>query len=293
MAAGSSEANIVEKAVDEALKELQRRAPDEFKELIASDPKRKEELVAAAREAAEEEVKHSKDVRADFSSSDVESHLRKHLPAARVEAIKSGLTIPTYQMRLNKRPDGHVWADITRDGKEFMPSIKLDTLSGMDAASWMQAASIIVEGVLLVLSAVGIKLSVDDYVIKKIAEQIGGYVESSSVLQEAVREVKDAFAGGSTYEEAKAIFHLIKESESADILWKIIKGLCSEMSAWEWMKTAGIVTATIIAAVATDGTALIAKIVLSLNSAVEFIKKLDNLRELDALRSAHQSRTQA
>ena len=87
------------------------------------------------RKAAEEDVEHFKDVRPDFSPLDVESHLRKHLPAARVELIKSGLTIPTYQMRLNKRPDGHVWADIARDGKEFMPSIKLDTSAAIDTAS--------------------------------------------------------------------------------------------------------------------------------------------------------------
>ena len=41
------------------------------------------------------------------------------------------------------------------------------------------------------------------------------------------------------------------------------------MSTWDWIKTAGIVSAMIIAAIATDGAALIAKIVLALNSACE------------------------
>jgi len=53
------------------------------------------------------------------------------------------------------------------------------------------------------------------------------------------------------------------------------------MSTWDWIKTAGIVTAMIIAAIGTDGAALIAKVVLALNSAYEFIKKLTNLSELD------------
>lgn len=203
--------------------------------------------------------------------------------------IKSGLTIPTYQMRLNKRPDGHVWADITRDGNEFMPSIKLDTLAAMDKASWMQIASVIVEAVLLVLSAVGIKLSISESVITKTAEEVVGVVESSSALQKAVQQLKVAFAGGSAWEKAKAIFYLIKDSYSAGILWKIIKSLCSNMSTWEWIKTAGIVTAMIIAALATDGLALIAKIVLALNSAYEFAKKVVNLTELDAMKTAHQA----
>ena len=38
------------------------------------------------------------------------------------------------------------------------------------------------------------------------------------------------------------------------------------MSTWEWIKTVGIVTAMIIADIATDGLALIAEIVLALNT---------------------------
>ena len=60
---------------------------------------------------------------------------------------------------------------------------------------------------------------------------------------------------------------MIKDSKAAGILWKIIKGLCSNMSWYDWVKTAGIVSAMIVAAVATDGVALIAKIILALNSA--------------------------
>ena len=51
----------------------------------------------------------------------------------------------------------------------------------------------------------------------------------------------------------------------------------------DWVKTAGIVTAMIVAAVATDGVALVAKIILALNSAYTFFKKFTNLDELAAL----------
>ena len=189
-------------------------------------------------------------------------------------------------MRLNKRPEGHVCVDITRDGKEFMPSINLKAmgLKGVMDASWLQMASVIVEAVLLVLSAVGIKVSVSESVIQSTAEEVVGTVESSSLLQKALQQLEEAFENGSAYDKAKAIFYLIKDSYSAGILWTIIKSLCSNMSTLDWLKTAGIVTAMIIAALATDGAALIAKIVLALNSAYEFAKKVANLVELKALK---------
>ena len=56
------------------------------------------------------------------------------------------------------------------------------------------------------------------------------------------------------------------------------------MSWLDWAKTIAIVTATIVAAIATDGVALIAKIALAVNSAVEFAKKLSNLHELEEIK---------
>ena len=273
--------DIIDKAIAGSLKDLQTRAPDEFRKLTQDQL---EELKTAARNAAEEEVKLSKVLHASLSHGEIESILEKHLPKERVELIKNGLTIPTYQMRLSKQPEGHVRVDITRDGTELMPSFLLSTNADLLKASWIQIASIVVEAVLLVLSAVGVKVSADKYVIKKVAEEIVGTIESSSLLQQAVKQLEEAFQSGSAWEKAKAIFYLIKDSYSAGILWQIIKGLCENMSTSDWIKTAAIVSAEIIAALATDGAALIAKIVLALNSAYEFIKKLTNLQELNAMK---------
>ena len=276
---------IVDKAVKETLQEIQTRAPDEFKQITA-EPKKLEELKTTLQTAAEEQVKLSKQFSHGMSHEEIESALGNHLSKDRVELIKQGLTIPTYQMRLNKRPEGHICVDITRDGKEFMPSINLMATGqeGVMDASWIQMASVIVEAVLLVMTAVGIKVSVSEAVMKKTAEEVVSTVESSSILQKAIEQLKEAFKNGSTYDKAKAIFYLIKDTKAAGILWKIIKSLCSNMSTWDWIKTAGIVSAMIIAAVATDGVALIAKIVLALNSAYEFGKKIANLVELEAVK---------
>ena len=105
-------------------------------------------------------------------------------------------------------------------------------------------------------------------------------IESSSALQKAVQALQEAVKVAQNLK----LLRQFSTSKAAGILWKIIKGLCSNMSWYDWVKTAGIVTAMIVAAVATDGVALIAKIILVLNSAYKFFKKLTNLSELAALK---------
>lgn len=198
--------------------------------------------------------------------------------------MKTALQVPTYRLDISKKPDGFHWVDITRDEKKFFKEpIRLESVASINTSKWIQMASILVEAVLLVLQAVGIKVAVSETAILRTAEEVIPVIESSSALQKAIEAVRAASQSGSKWEMAKAIFYLIKDSYSAGILWQIIKGLCSNMSTWDWIKTAGIVTAMIIAALATDGAALIAKIVLALNSAYEFIKKLANLNELKTI----------
>jgi len=286
MAFNVNATNIVERAVNAALQDVEKYAPKEYKKILLADPVKKEEFKKAAKEAAEEEVK----LAAEFASKGqrisedcIVEQLKMHYSADRLELIKTGLQVPTYRVDIGKEQDGYHWVHITRDGKKFMDPIRLDSLASINKAKYIQIASIIVEAVLLVLQAVGIKVAVSESTILKTAEEIMPVVEQSSALQNAVQALKEAVAGGSNWEIAKAIFYLIKDSYSAGILWQIIKGLCSNMSTWDWLKTAGIVSAMIVAALATDGAALIAKIVLALNSAYEFIKKLTNLSELETI----------
>jgi len=280
--------NIVERAVNGALLDVEKYAPKEFKEYLQADPIKKEEFKKAAKEAAEEEVKlaaefGSKDSARETSAEDISKRLKRHHSSDRLELVKTGLQVPTYNVNIEKKPDGYHWVNVTRDGKKFMDPIRIESLASIDTAKWIQIASIIVEAVLLVLQAVGIKVAVSESTILKTAEEVIPVIQKSSALQKAVQALKEAVAGGSKWQIAKSIFYLIKDSYSAGILWTIIKSLCSNMSTWDWIKTAGIVSAMIIAAIATDGAALIAKIVLALNSAYEFIKKLTNLSELDTI----------
>ena len=277
--------SIVERAVNGAFEEVQKFAPEEFKQILQADPQKKEVFRKAVKEAAEEEVKLAAEFGAKTCTpEDIAKILNKYgYSKDRLELVKSALQVPTYRLDISKKQDGHHWVDITRNEKKFMDSVRLENLASINQSKWVQMASIIVEAVLLVLQAVGIKVAVSESTIMKTADEIIPVIQKSSQLQKAIEALKEAANGGSKWEIAKAIFVLIKDSYSASILWKIIKSLCSNMSTWDWIKTAGIVTAMIIAAVGTDGVALIAKIVLALNSAYEFIKKLTNLRELDVI----------
>lgn len=280
MATGQGE--LVNRVVNAALADIEKHAPQEFQKLQA-DPAKKQALIQAAREAAEEEVKLAEEFRTR-PSENVAERLSTHLPQHRVELIQTALQIPTYRLNITKKADGHHWVDITRDGKMFMQPQMLDSIAAIRKSTYIQMASIVVEAVLLTLQAVGVHAALNEQLIKSLSEEIVSVLESSSDLQKAVEVLEEAVNSGSKWKIAKAIFNLIKESSSGDILWNIIKGLCSNMSKWDWIKTAATVTTMIIAACDTDGVALIAKIELAINSAKEFLEKVANLGKLAALK---------
>ena len=87
-------------------------------------------------------------------------------------------------------------------------------------------------------------------------------IESSSALQKAVQALQEAVKMAQNLK----LLRQFSTSKAAGILWKIIKGLCSNMSWYDWVKTAGTVIAMIVADVRTGGVALIARIILALNS---------------------------
>ena len=272
---------LIESVVKEAVEEVRKLDPDEFSKVMVSAEK-KNEFNKIVKATAEEHVNLAKKLRST-DASNIQEVMQKHLSKARIEMIANGLNLPTYRMDVTRHSDDSHWVHTTRDGEEFYKPMMLATATDINWAQVTQYASIIVEAVLLVLSAVGIKADVDKQIIAKVSEEIVPIIKADSVLMAAVKNLKEVWNKGSAYEKAKAIFQLIKDSKGAGILWKIIKGVCAKMSTWQWIKTAGIVSAMIIAAIATDGVALIAKVVLALKSAYDFGKKLFNLNHLEFL----------
>ena len=280
----AAENETVSQAVKGALEEIQQNAPEEFSKMSA-DSKLREAITEAARAAASEEVKlaHEFTSRPD---QDIRERLAKYLPEDRIKLIEEALSIPTFRMEITQKSDGKYVVQMTREGEEFLPGKELATVADIEWASILQEASILVEAILLVMSAVGIAVSVSQRTMKATVEETARAIENSSALQRAIAKFISSWhaAGGNALKRAKAIFYLLKESYAAGILWTIIKSLCREMKWYDWVETVAKVTAMIIAALATEGAALIAKIALVVMSAVDFIRKLANLVKLQEIK---------
>ena len=280
----AAETQHITQAVEGALEQIKKNAPNEFSKLNA-DPKLKDAITEAARAAAAEEVKlaHEFTSRPD---ENIRERLAKHLPQTRIKMIEEALSIPTFRMEITQKSDGKYLVQLTRKGKEFLPGRQLATVADAKWASVLQEASILVEAILLVMQAVGIEISPSESTMNATIEDTVEAIENSSQLQRAIAEFISSWnaAGGNALEKAKAIFTLLKDSYAAGILWTIIKSLCKEMKWYDWLETAAKVTAMIIAALATDGAALIAKIALVVLAAVDFARKIANLVKLEEIK---------
>ena len=141
----------ISKAVEGALKQMKKNAPEEFSKLNA-DPKLKDAITEAARAAATEEVQLA-DEFASKPDQDIRKRLSRHLPEDRIKLIEEALSIPTFRMEISKS-DGKYWVQLTRKGEEFLPGREIATVADTEWSSILQEASILVEAVLLATQAV-------------------------------------------------------------------------------------------------------------------------------------------
>lgn len=285
-------ATIVKDTVQKTLDILKEHYPEDIKKLEA-DPAKKQEVVQVAKKVAEDEVHHQ----ATFSfltkqqeSKDVfdlvSKKIAEHLPSSQIEMITKGLEIPTYRLSFRKENASYHVDFSKKSGEKCMDTIQLSSLANLATVDGLQIASIVVEVIGLLLSIVGI--AVPEEVMAKVAQKFATVIMESSAVKAAVEAIKKVFgSGGSGTSKATAIWNLIKalwQYKAHSIFMQIVKALCNNMSWLDWLKTAAMITALLVAALATDGLALIAKIVLALNSAYDFIKKVTNLNQLDEIR---------
>jgi len=274
----------ISQAVEGALEQIKKNAPEEFSKLNA-DPKLKNAINEAARAAATEEVQLA-DEFASQPDQDIRKRLSKHLPEDRIKLIDEALSIPTFRMEITKKSDGKYWVQLTREGEEFLPGRELATVADIDWSSNLQKASILVEAVLLCMQAVGLKVAVSQSTMRATVRDTAEAIQRSSQLQRAIQKFVDSWraAGGNAAAKAKALFYLIKDSYAAGILWTVIKSLCKEMKWYDWVETSAKISAMIIAALATEGAALIAKIALVILAAIDFARKIANLEQLEKIK---------
>ena len=133
--------------------------------------------------------------------------------------------------------------------------------------SLFQAAEVLVEVVFFAMEMVGIKVSVSKVVKRGIAVSIAESIKSCPRTLTAIKNFVSSWKEGEgVLNQAWAIWGLLKEM-SVNILWIIVKASIKGMSLREWFKTIAVFSVTIIASLATDGLAMVLKIVLGLNSA--------------------------
>ena len=281
-----TENKIVTEAVEGALEQIEKNSPEEFSKLNA-DPKLKDSIIKAARETATEQVKLAQEF-ASRPDQDIRNRLAKYLPEDRIKLIEGALSIPTFRVEITKKEDGKHGVQFTRDGAEFLSGKQLTTVADIESTTFIQMASILVEAVLLVMQAVGIKISPSSSTIEATVKDTVTAIKNSSKLQRAIAQFIDSWekAGGNALSKSKAIFYLIKESNAGGILGTIIKELCRNMTWQDWLKTSAKVAAMIIAALATEGTALIAEIALIVLSAIDFARKIANLVQLEEIKKS-------
>ena len=196
----------------------------------------------------------------------------------RVDFIKKYFAMETYQMKVVKMPDGRSAVQVHRKGVEFQPERMLMTINDIYAVTVLQWASLALEITHLVLSCVGLGLDISEIVIRAVVKEVEALVREPA-FKRAAEKFVEAWnaAGGNAWAKAKAIFEFLKDTYSLGIFWKIIKLFFQKMSAWEDIKAIAEVALMIIVGFATDGLALISKIVLIVDIAIDLADKIANL----------------
>ena len=202
-----------EEIVSKAMSQLKEMLPDEFKK-VETEPEKLEEVKAAARKVAKELLELSKHIRAGSSHAEIEATLLKHLPKHRVDMIKGGLNIPTYQVQLEKKSDGHTSVQFVRDGIPLM----IDEESNTTDAKFHLITSMIFEAALLLCTTVGIGVEIAN-VLHDIINDKDIYTKISSAILSRVEHLQGTLTDdNSCWVKAEAVLKLIKESHLAGII---------------------------------------------------------------------------
>ena len=254
-------------------------------QLIPEYEKHEERIKKVLKKAAQTEEKLTTEMVPMIDNTnmrEVEQAMSKIIGRNYVHLIKISFAIETYTMKVVKKSNGQSVVRVHRKGVEFQPEIMLMTRNDIESATRRQWESLVIELLLFLLSCVGIGVDLSEAEIKTLVQEV-----EDLLRQSAFRKAFDKFlkawdeAGGIAWKKAKAIFYLLKDSYSHGILWKIIelifKLTVQNMSTWEMIKATIKVVLMIIAAFATEGQGLIARIALAVHCDVCLAKKIANL----------------
>lgn len=262
--------------VEEALKELKNN------NLIEDFQKYEAKIMDVLEEAAKTEETITKEMfnMVDkISAEDVEKEMSPIIGQDRVDLIKKAFSIETYRMKLVKKSNGQTVVQVRRGGADFRPEINLATIQDVEIADVLQWASIAVEIFMLVLSSVDIVVDLSEDAIRAITKEVEDIVRQPA-FQRALNKFKDEWNRGGTWRRAEAIFVFLKDTFALTSFWRIIKLLLNKnISIWEKIRAVAEVTVMIVYALATDGIALISRIAVVVDHAINLAEKIANLAD--------------
>ena len=278
--------------VDETLSHIKKTSPDDFQH-IENNPDVKEAVIQAASESATKHLSLHQHIQAN-PTVDASDILEKHLPEDHMEQIKAGLSKSHYHININKNEDGSHSADVihSSSGDKLMPTQHLNSVESIKATTCVQIANVVTDVVTLLLQIAGVKVAVPSKEeLTKMADLIVPvFNEVNKGLLKAIDALVEGAKKRSAHDIAHALYEFLKELHPLGVLVKIVKAFCADVSIEGGIKAAAMITATIIAAIFTDGRVLIPKIKLALHSAWDFIKKLQNLHHLKTIQADHEAK---
>ena len=216
---------------------------------------------------------------------DVEREMSAIIGQERVDLIKKSFTIETYRMNVTEKSDSLSFVHVHRKGNEFQPKRMLMSINDIHSATELQWASLLVELFIFVLNCAGIVIDLSGAEMRDLVQEIERLIKEWK-FQEALINFVDAWnkAGDSTWKMAKAIFSFLADVYELNMFWTIIKLIIDDMSTWETIRALAEVSLTIVAAFATEGFALIARIALAVDSAVHLAEKIANLNTFSEMK---------
>lgn len=234
-------------------------------------------------DAAEKEVKLTKDILEIMKRNQAGfiCDIEGILDSKTAERIKKSFQTETFKMSLNVKPDGGMHVELRKNGNPFWKTINLTRADSGNEAGFTQAISILMEIGFLILDICGIDVEINEQRMAEIAEELLPVVRGNA-FRRALDALAAAWSRGdaNVMSRATAIFWFLYDSFVGGFFWTLMNALLADLSWFDYMKAAAVLTVTVVAAFATDGLALIARIALALYNMTTLGVKLANFNEI-------------
>ena len=201
----------------------------------------------------------------------------------RIDMMKNGLKFMTYRLNFVEGDNSELVVRFTRFGNEIFPPKRITSSADVKDISDIQAASITIEVLILALNVVGVKVKLADSEINDLAKTVVSIMEKSSDHDEFMEIIERIGNSPSSTDRANAMFDLLKLLNKQGVFWTLVKDVCKHMKWYQWVISSAEIAATLVAAFATDGIALIAKMALAIDAGVQFMAKFAAMSYLSSI----------